>query len=290
MNGRWWVKKAARAGVALGSSLSGSLVARSLLRRAPRVRALTYHRFGPERDDAFIVEPHVFEMQMRILAEKRLAISLAQLQRFVEGREVLPDGACLVTIDDGMMSTYAHAFPVLRRWGVPAAIFVSAGLVGGDIRYPERYMGVRELKEMVGSGLIDIGSHAFTHRSLGMMPPEEAFEEARASRERISNDVGQECVSFAYPFGTRGDFSPYTERALADAGYTIAFNSVHGAIVPGMDPISLPRVKVEGGEAIWMFQLLRRGAMDAWVAVDHTMSRFQRERQEVVGEGLHPSE
>jgi peptidoglycan/xylan/chitin deacetylase (PgdA/CDA1 family) len=286
INRRWLAKKVARHGMALGNLFSGSLAAQSALRTEPRVRVLTYHRFGKERDDAFIVESHVFEMQMRILAEERLAVSLAQVKRFVEGRETLPDGACLVTIDDGMMSTYTEAFPVLRRWGVPAVAYCTAGLIGSDLRYPERYMTPKELKELVRSGLFEIGSHAFSHRSLGMMPRDEAFHEAKASRERLEQDIEAPVTSFAYPFGTRGDFNPYTERALADAGYTIAFNSVHGAVTPGMDPISLPRVKVEGGEALWMFQLLRRGAMDSWRAVDYTMSRFQRVREEVVGEEI----
>ena len=87
---------------------------------------------------------------------------------------------------------------------------------------------------------------------------------------------------FAYPFGTRADFNPVTERALADAGYHVAFNSMHGSIRPGMDPISLPRVKIEGGEPLPMFALQSRGALDAWRVVDQNLYRLQRVRQEIV--------
>jgi peptidoglycan/xylan/chitin deacetylase (PgdA/CDA1 family) len=281
---RWLAKKAARHGMALGSFATGSLAARSMLGRRPRVRALTYHRIANQDRDAFCVLPEVFEAQMRYLAENRLAVSLERVQRFVSGHERLPDGACLVTIDDGLISTLSEALPVLRRWGIPAVAYVTAGLVDSDVRFPEPYMNWSELRELAASGLVEIGSHAFTHRSLGMLDPAGAHREARASKERLEEMLGVPVRSFAYPFGTRNDFNPFTERALAEAGYTLAFNSMHGTIKPGMDPISLPRVKVEGGEALWMFRLLSHGAMDPWRAVDQTLWRLQRVRDEIVGE------
>ncbi|MEZ4248585.1 MAG: hypothetical protein R3B99_10120 [Polyangiales bacterium] len=88
-------------------------------------------------------------------------------------------------------------------------------------------------------------------------------------------------TSFAYPFGTHGDFTSETEAALRDAGYTLAFNSKHGAIHPHMDPVSLPRVKIEGGEAAWMFRLAAQGGMDAWRVVDDNLWRLQRVRKEL---------
>ncbi len=280
---RWLAKKAARHAVAIGSWLSGSLFAREAIAGGPRIRALTYHRFADERD-AFCVSPRAFEEQMRHLAERKLAISLAQLCRFVSGRETLPDGACLVTIDDGLMSTYSKALPTLQRYSIPAVAFVTAGLVGSELRHPEPYMGWREVCALVESGLFTIGSHAFTHRSLGPMARADAWREAQSSKERLEAELGVPVTSFAYPFGTRVDFGRFTARALADAGYEVAFHSMHGVIRSGMDPISLPRVKVEGGEGLFMFGLLRRGAMDGWRVIDHTLWRVQRERLEVVGE------
>lgn len=278
------MKKAARHSVAIASVASGSLLARASLASAPRVRALTYHRFAEVPRDAFCVAPETFEAQMRDLAERRLAVSLDRVRRFLAGREELPDGACLVTIDDGCSSTITEALPVLRRWGVPAVAFVSAALVGSGVRYPEPYMGWDELRALLDSGLFAIGSHAYTHRSLGFLAQGEALDEAKRSKERLEDRLGVEVASFAYPFGTRADYSDGTDRALAEAGYSIAFNSMHGTIGAGDDPISLPRVKVEGGEPLWMFKLLRCGAMDAWRAVDATLSRLQRVRTETTAD------
>ncbi len=282
MRPRWYLKKAARLSVAAGSVSSGALAVRALV-SPPRVRALMYHRLADAPRDAFSVRPEIFEAQMRLLAEERRAISLEDLRLFVAGRKELPRDACLITIDDGLLSTLTEALPILRRWGVPAVAFVSAGLVGSAHRYPEPYMGWDEVRAVVATGLVEIGSHAYTHRSLGLISAEEVRAEVTKSKEHLEDRLGTPIRSFAYPFGTRTDFSAETERAIADAGYTIAFNSMHGAIRPGMDPISLPRVKVEGGEPLWMFRSITLGAMDSWRLADRTLFQLQRDRIEVTG-------
>ena len=65
---------------------------------------------------------------------------------------------------------------------------------------------------------------------------------------------------------------------LREAGYAIAFNSMHGAIQAGADPISLPRIKVEAGEGLAMLRMLAGGAMDVWRVVDENLWRLQRVR------------
>lgn len=288
MSLRWYVKKAARSSVALGTFGTGGTLAGKLLSPGPRVRALTYHRFGVEPRDAFCVDPAAFDEQMAWLAGQGRAASLEDVDEFVRGRRVLRDGSVLVTIDDGCISTLEIALPILARHRVPAVAFVTSSLIGlGALGLPERYMSWAELRACAEAGLT-IGSHAFSHRSLGQMPIAEARDEARRSREQLQAELGRDVIAFAYPFGTRGDYSARTEDALAEAGYRIAFHSQHGAIRAGMPLLSLPRVKVEGGEGLWMFRLLVEGAMDPWRVVDENLWRLQRVRREITRD-THPS-
>ncbi|MEZ5458854.1 MAG: polysaccharide deacetylase family protein [Steroidobacteraceae bacterium] len=281
-NMRWYVKKAARVGLSLLTSGSGSVALTRALAGGPRVRVLTYHRVGSTPRDPFCVPTADFDAQMRLLAEQGRAVSLQQVADFVAGAGTVPTDACLVAIDDGMLSTLTEILPVLERWGVPAVAYVTSSLVGREFEgLPERYLDWDELRRLAASGLVEIGSHAHTHRSLGLMPLEDARREASESRVALGAALGREVRTFAYPFGTRTDFSPQTDQALRDAGYSIAFNSVHGAIRRGMDPVSLPRVKIEGGESLAMFERVSRGAMDAWRVVDMNLWRLQRVRQEI---------
>jgi peptidoglycan/xylan/chitin deacetylase (PgdA/CDA1 family) len=282
MSSRWLLKKSARRAVALGSWASGSLTARDLLDRTPRIRAITYHRIGETPQDPYCVSPAAFASQMRWLARGGLLVSLDDVCAFVAGHKALPANGVLVTIDDGCRSLYAEALPILRDYAVPAVAFVSAGLVGEAAvatDHGEPYATWEELARVRDAG-VEIGSHAFDHRSLGRMSRDAAREQAERSRERIEERLGKPARSFAYPFGTRSDFDATTDRVLADAGYQIAFNSVHGTIRPGMSSISLPRVKIEGGEGLQMFELTCRGGMDAWRLLDDVLWRILQKRSE----------
>lgn len=85
-------------------------------------------------------------------------------------------------------------------------------------------------------------------------------------------------VAFAYPYGTRVDYNAMTEEVLDNAGYTYVFTAQHGAVAPGaeLDRMRLPRIKVEGGEGLWMFKLLVHGGLDAWGWIDRFAWRWQK--------------
>jgi peptidoglycan/xylan/chitin deacetylase (PgdA/CDA1 family) len=275
---RWLLKKGARRGVAVGSAIARHRRAE----RAPQLRALTYHRFGDARHDPFCVRVPEFEAQMAWLAEQRLAVSLAELEAFRAGRTTLPPDAVVVTIDDGFRSTYSAALPILRRYGIPAVVFLPVGEIGGAERAPsadpsaspEPHLTWEEVGALSRAG-ITVGSHAWTHRSLGRMSAHEAREEAQRSRAALEDRLGVAVTSFAYPFGTRADFNATTRTILEGSGYRCAFTAQHGPVRPGDDPFLLSRIKVEGAEPLWMFRLLVRGGLDAWRWVDRTLWRLQ---------------
>jgi len=281
---RWYLKKAARKGLAATAWASGWLAAKRRSSRA-RIRVLTYHRFGDAAFDPFCVTRRDFEAQMRWLADRRRAVSLDDLAAFLFGEKELPDGAVLVTADDGFRSVYTQMLPVLKQYAVPAVVYVSPGLIRDGSPSPrtddfsggqgEEYLTWEELRCLAAEGVV-IGSHGWSHRSLGRMGPVEAREEAIRSREVLEQRLGRRVTSLAYPFGTRADFNNTTANILAETGYTTAFTSQHGAIARLDDPLTLPRIKVEGGEGRRMFRLLCQGAMDGWRFVDRTLWRLQR--------------
>ena len=274
---RWLLKKAARRALSFSMSASGALALRRSLARDARVRVLTYHRFGEIPRDPFCLSRRDFEAQVRFLAERRRAIGLEDLRRFVAGEIELAPGSALVTIDDGYLSTLSEALPVLRDHAVPAVAFVTASRVGkppSTRSEPERYMTWDEVGRLAEAG-IATGAHGYDHESLGRMSVDAAREQGVRARELLESRLGAKVQSFAYPFGTRADFSAATGRALADAGYALVFTSQHGSIRAGLDPHELPRVKVENGDSLRQFVRLCDGAMDAWRIVDVGLSRFQ---------------
>ena len=275
---RWFLKKSARKTVAVASEMRGVLTSRP---HEPTIRVLTYHRFGDVEHDPFCVSAAEFDRHVATLARLGIAVSLEDVEGFLAGTRTLADGSILVTIDDGCPSALTHAAPILRRYGVPAVLFVPAGemldqprRISGASERPEDRLSWAELEEIARAG-VAIGSHAWTHASLGGMSLQAARDQAARSREAIARRLGRPVTAFAYPFGTRADFNAEIAGVIRDAGYTVAFTSQHGGIRGDSDPFELPRVKIEGGEDLWMFEASIRGGLDAWRWIDRTLWRMQ---------------
>jgi peptidoglycan/xylan/chitin deacetylase (PgdA/CDA1 family) len=99
---------------------------------------LMYHRVLPHDDAArrfeqpgMVVSPETLAMHVSVLREHFDLIHLSDWVECVAAGESLPARACSITFDDGWRDNYTHAFPVLRRAGVPATIFLVSRLVGG---------------------------------------------------------------------------------------------------------------------------------------------------------------
>ncbi len=275
---RWIAKKSARNALGLGIQATGALALGRAFSRAPRVRVLTYHRFGEIARDPFCLSRREFEAQVRFLAETKRAIGLDELRRFVAGETALPAGAALVTIDDGFASTFTEALPVLRDHRVPAVAFATASLVENAEAaraHPERAMTWDELGRLAEGG-IATGAHGYEHVSLGRMSRDAAFEQGARARELLERRLGRPVDSFAYPYGTLRDFNAGSRGALAEAGYALVFTSQHGAVQAGQDPHELPRIKVESGDSSRLFAALCDGAMDAWRLIDSALPRLQK--------------
>lgn len=286
---RWVLKKLSRSGIAIGTLAIGGLTGLNKSEREQSIRVLTYHRFGNIPRDPFCMSLGNFQSQIAYLANKKIAISLTEFEDILYYGLPIRPGAVLVTIDDGCCSTFERALPILRDYEVPAVAFVTPSLIrdisSGDLSIfrghsvVEDYMSWRELEQLVGAR-VSIGSHSWTHHSLGRMSPSQVEEEVNCSRDILEQRLGIPIKAFAYPYGTRADFNNTTRRILKEAGYRFAFTSQHGSIRKGDDPLCLPRIKVESGEGLWLFKLLLRGGLDAWSWVDDILWKLQATEHE----------
>ena len=282
---RWCLKKAARRAVAYGAWLTRRCHTLNQVNGGTGrtyARVLTYHGFRRSKRDPFAVSPGEFELQMAYLAERDMVASLDELGFLLEGNKLAGGPRVVVTIDDGLQSLYSEALPILRRYTIPAVAFVTVGEIGigpaprhySRTTGSEPFLTPKQLESIAEAGVI-IGSHAWTHRPMGRLPPAEVEEEAARSREVLERFLGRPVTSFAYPFGTRADFNNTTRSILEHVGYRYAFTSQHMPVVSGMDALSLGRIKVEGGEGMSMFRLLAHGGLDGWRRVDQCLWRFQ---------------
>lgn len=175
------------------------------------VPILCYHRFG-NGNNKMVMSPSNFAAQLDWLARNNYSvIRLGKLAGFLAGREALPARSVVITIDDGYESVHRHAFPLLKKYGFPATLFVYTDFIGSNDG-----LSWSQLQEMAGSGLVDIQAHSKSHRNLVERNPGETDEryrqnietELRAPRELLERRLGQAKVQvrhFAYPFGDASD-------------------------------------------------------------------------------------
>ena len=102
------------------------------------VRILAYHRIDeidPEDDlDPGLISatPADFEAQVELLAERYAPISLDQLVAAHQREAALPPRAVLMTFDDGYDDFARYAWPIMKKHGVPAVLFVPTSFPDDD--------------------------------------------------------------------------------------------------------------------------------------------------------------
>jgi hypothetical protein len=100
---------------------------------APPPLILMYHRVAEPTLDQWqlCVSPANFATQMQALRRRRRPMALSELTHEL-GHGRCPRAAVVVTFDDGYSDNLSAALPVLEAFDVPATVFCTAGVIGGD--------------------------------------------------------------------------------------------------------------------------------------------------------------
>lgn len=101
--------------------------------RPGKALILLYHRIARLRSDpwALAVTPRRFGEHLEVLRRVARPMELGELSRSLLDGSV-PDGAVVVTFDDGYADNLHNAKPLLKRYGVPATIFIPSGFLGSE--------------------------------------------------------------------------------------------------------------------------------------------------------------
>jgi peptidoglycan/xylan/chitin deacetylase (PgdA/CDA1 family) len=102
---------------------------RTVSRFSRRFQVLAYHKVSPDPHPFFEpVEPQAFEEQMQFISSCYRVMALTELIERSRRGEVL-ERAVAVTFDDGYRDNYEYAFPILKKYKIPATIFVATGAI-----------------------------------------------------------------------------------------------------------------------------------------------------------------
>lgn len=172
----------------------------------PSVNILTYHSISGGAGPTSI-PASTFARQMELLVETGCnVVSLGTLPKYQRGELELPARAVMLTFDDGFADFADTAFPILRRLGLAATVFLPTGCLGdreswfGADDPPRPLMSWSAVVDLAKEG-VEFGGHSVTHADLTTLPPEKLREEIGRSQQDIEDKLGKPTATFAPPYG-----------------------------------------------------------------------------------------
>lgn len=239
--------------------------------RADKSRALSvilnYHSIHPTHLTS--TRPGDFLEQMEYLKSHFTVISLADFYGLRTKKQSLLGKLAVITFDDGYRDNYDYAFPILKKLGLPATIFLTTGFVNGEIditRECKSYCGLphlewRQIKEMRENG-IGFGAHTHSHPILTEIPLGEAEREVLVSKQVLEESLGATVNHFAFPLGQPRTFNEPIIGLLKKHGFELACSTIWGSDNGSTDLFALRRVRIDGCDSMCDFSAKVNGRWD----------------------------
>jgi peptidoglycan/xylan/chitin deacetylase (PgdA/CDA1 family) len=207
------------------------------------VPVLMYHSFNTDEGKyaSLCLEPARLARQIKYLIDGHYnIIGLDKVVAYMTKEEKMPARTVAITADDGYESFYEVLYPLLKKYKIPAAVFVIVDRVGQD-----GYMDWKEIREMSDSGLVTIGSHTATHPWLPSVSVDEdkLRDELAGSRDAIEKHIGKSVGYICYP---NGGFNDLVKEAAKKYGYKAAFTTNPKKRSDINDIYAIRRIKISG--------------------------------------------
>ena len=239
---------------------------------AGRVPVLMYHRVGEAKtswEARYAIPAERFAAHMSSLARSGYqAVSIDSLVEWMQGGAALPDGAFVLTFDDGYRGVYEYALPVLEQMKWPFAVFLVSDLIGKEDfwsaeanpegkTYP--LLNSEDIHTMQLRGC-SFHSHSRSHEKLPTLGDIALTDQILGSRQALGERLGVELVYLAYPYG---QFDERVIAATKSAGYRAAFSTRSGFNQRNSDLFSIRRFDVYGTDTpAMLLRKIRLGTND----------------------------
>lgn len=219
------------------------------------VPILTYHYFGDESVSEgqyrplLFVKPGSFEKQMRYLKDNHYqVISFDALVEGLKNGRKFSHNTVVITIDDGHKSVFTYAYPVLKKYGFPAEVFLVSDYMGVK---PD-FLNWDEVKEMSKNNIF-FGGHTRNHIYLPSIKnnKDSLWNEIAGCKKVIEAHLGMPVYYFCYP---SGGFNQEIEAVVKKAGYKGACTTNRGFdVLNRQDLYELDRISVRDSDPLFSF-------------------------------------
>ncbi len=194
-----------------------------------------YHRFEENKYPSTNIKILDFKKHLNIIKENNIRFINPnnfeqELKNNKEQRKIL------LTIDDGFLSFYENAWPILKKNKIPFILFISTKEVGAF-----NYMKWSQIKEISRHDFVEIGNHSHTHEYLVDEDNEIIKKDIQKSINIFKEQLGKNSHFFSYPFG---EYSLDFKNIIKSLGFKYAFGQHSGVIDKTKNFYELPRFPI----------------------------------------------
>ncbi len=196
----------------------------------------------------FDVEPNILEEQFQYLLKENYHIISFEIfiDHFLRGTP-LPSQSIIITFDDGWVTQYTNAFPILQKLKITATFFVFTNAIGHS-----RFFNIQQLHELDAAGMT-IASHTRTHLYLPKIKDlTHLRSEIIGGKKDLEKMLGKPVRFFAYPFGHYNDL---ILQIVKEAGFDAARSTSIGTTHTKEDLFTLRSIEVTNSMKAFIYAL-----------------------------------
>lgn len=223
-----------------------------------KVVVLMYHHVLPNqlnkyyRNNSAVISLEAFKEQMKYLYDNDYnIITIRELEEFIYYKRPLHKSknntSVLITFDDGYLSNYIWAYPVLKSYGFKATVFSITSHIPKksiEVINPDKLEKISYEQMVATRDVFDYESHSHAfhkkdHNNVSYivsMNKDEVMEDLQISINKLGSSK-----YFAYPYG---EYNEETIDVLEILGFKLAFTTKPGYINHDNHPYHLPRFAI----------------------------------------------
>ncbi len=221
---------------------------------------IMYHEIKTFKLGKDVISPYEFESDLKYIREHEYhTITMTELINYVNEGGELPQNPIVLSFDDGYLSTYQYALPLLRQYQMKIVFSVIGRDTDNFSEYPSKnidYAHVTwdQLREMSESGCVEVQNHtynlhAYTQSRLGCMQSsgetlshyeQLLTDDISLLQEKIMAATGTVPNTFTYPYGKS---SESTLPIIKSLGFEAVLTCNYGVNIIGDDPEALYKLK-----------------------------------------------
>lgn len=237
--------------------LPENLVKRGVGQNKIKIPIIMYHYVEYVKDDGDLIRkrldivPSLFEGHLQALRKANYETYFVKdVPAIFDGSIRYSTQSAILTFDDGYEDFYTDVFPLLKKYHMRATLYVIYDYIGR-----KGFLNEKQIRELIESDLVEIGSHTLDHIYLKQSPKLYADKQIIESKKKFEDRFGISIKTFAYPYGA---FNNDNIESVKKAGYTAAVSVISGEIQSEENLFYLSRIRPGLFTPTSMIQVIER--------------------------------